>query len=124
MELSSSYQDLGGPRPRIVLGGHAEAISAYVKHSEKIVALQGREEHTPAQHIRVLANRTGHIHRSERPSLVLDWNNAVSGPVQTWAEKIVHPRINDQEGSAMHAFLVQDLGEEDPGRAHQRSPRF
>ena len=89
------HQRLGRPRPQVVVGGHAEAVSACVADWQQVAAAAGRRGPGPG-------SRRSRRPAPPRPPLLARraWSyglDAVVRLVERRPEQVVHPRVHDHE---------------------------
>ncbi len=122
MSLLTVDHDLRGPRARVVIRAHDEAVGAR-RHNRQQGARRNRKLAILCEKIRRLAHGTDHVVAlRRRPLLNSHLAHIVPAAIKSGADEIIHRRVDNGEMLGAVSFQVQDPGEEDSGVSDNRPP--
>ena len=96
-EAVAVHQHLGGARPRVVGGGHHEAVRPRTANHEQVVPLQRRQVAVECEEVARLADRPHDIVVLAAAPLATVHRDLVVRLVVAGAEEVVHPRVHHGE---------------------------
>src|SRR5262249_44763159 len=118
------HQRLGGPRPRVVVRRHREAVGPGTHQSEQVTFRYRWQRAVLGEEIAGFADRPHHVgglHHRRRAGFV-HRADLVVGVVERRPDEVVHGRVHDDEALGLGRLAVEHPRQEDAGVAHDRSP--
>lgn len=114
-ELVSVHQNLGRPRPSVVIGRERVSVHARAGDRKKVAPLDFGKGPVLREKIRGLADRPDHVAKHGRRQSPAHGHDLMKGVVQARPDEVVHARVHDGEPPG-----VRRLRERHPRDQHAR----